>query len=276
MGHLAAYYAGETGHATAAGSLPLWVRLAAYPQLLALGAAGVLLSLLALLNVLERYRGPGAALYLGWLLVPLLLLCFLPKKTTIYAWYLAPAVALLAAGAVSRFPAWLKWAVIAGSVVLAATQNYNESPLEGLVNLRPFQTPDRLYMSRISIDEEEILDLAREGLDLAARCGPIDGRPFLLFNMPPAPSTLMPHYFAMLLLDQRPRYRILFQERRMYPPETIALEVKRDDRQHFPQETLHIYADTVAALRGQFEVVFETEDFRLYCRGPALRENRGD
>lgn len=252
-----------------------WLRRAlAYPQIIAFSACGPVVCLLALLAIFKRLRAERLGLYLLWALLPLVLLTPVDKKNAYYAWYLAPAFSLIAAQAVIRMPLKVRQGFVVLCLILAGMHLFwRPSPTEPLVDKAPFDLENPYPLIPIHVyPEAEILGQAQRVLDLAARCGPLDGRPLTYFlDNPESGNPAV--YFAMLHLDQKPRYWLFEKDRAVYPPGLIAVEIPNPDPSEQAEKEpwlMDIYQRIVSG----YPAWRDPSGARVFCADPSAGVDR--
>lgn len=257
------YYGIEAAGYQAAGG---FIRQAlAYPQVLVLGLAGPFLVLLATLNFSKRLRGDGAGLFISWLILPLLLLSTFEKKNTIYAWYLAPAIALLAAAAARQLAGRSKRLILLVCVGLACLHPFSlAAPLQKYIDLTPWQTQAlHPILSVKAPSPDQDFRLAQAALSVAVICPNRTG-PLIVFNR--WLDEMEPVYFALLSLDRSRPYWSFGWFRYGYPPEVTAVEIVAKPAWVTGGPNKMI-AERIKILSATHSVWFESERFRVWCAG---------
>ena len=252
-----------------------WLKyLTAYPRYLIFGGAGVMICLVAAMNAFKRFRGGAFGLFLLWMVVPLIFLSAMTKRNIHYAWFLVPALALLAAGAVSRFPLFWKRLWLVFCLGGAAFHIINViSPLYLLADYQQFELGMNLenneqFLHYNHRTKQENLQEAGKVLELAQVCGPLEDMVLVVYyECETHPDGL---YFSMLHLNPEPTYWFLeFVLDLPYPAVVVRIRDLDGISNDFCSTWDDQFKQTIAMLTevavADHALVFASEKYRLYC-----------
>ena len=265
------YYTSEALEYTRSSGAPWTSHLLAYPRLILFSTTGIALVLLTFFQAHRRFRMPYLGLYILWLLIPLILLTLLDKKNAFYSWYLPPALAFMAAGTISRFPAWCRVLAICGCAITMLLHLIGwVAPFERWVDPTPFEEGrPELLLKPESVDGPETVRFAKEIYSAIKNCGSVENRKLALVGYPQS-HQMIPLHYAMLMIDQRP----LHTEWQMttYPlrssPHTIVVEIFKDNNmvENGPKQALEKKNAFMKWTRDKLTVVHQTDKFQVYCQ----------
>lgn len=263
---LFSYYSSEAGAYLFPGT-SLVDHLLSYPGALFFSSVGVITCLLALANVIPKFRSTDALLYLIWMAAPLLILTAITKKNHYYIWFAVPAISILAASTVTRFP--VRWKTIwIGACLLFSVMHlfHFASPLEELSDNEIFESGNiGMNMDFIDRNEQNRIDdfaNAQKVLALAEKCGSINGRNFVSYHPDPFNWRPVRLYFAMLTLNQGPIYWFVASI-----PKEVAdnAVIVRLDSGYAIRAHEKIQDDLRSQIFSTHSQVFQTSDYRVFC-----------